>query len=302
MNNKDFWEAIKELSPKLFITYSVIYKLSDNEVGYCYAGNKAISEKIEKSTRRISGDLAELKKLEYLNVIEINKKGNYCEERRIYTNNNYKTFVEDEKNISNLIKTTTKKVDDILYYYNERNTDKTISKEGIDKNVYRGIDKNVYRGIDKNVHGTNTNTNLSNITTSSSFELIFKEHKIQINDQTLKNIKNINPTSERLIEVLKWANSKNQGTGAIILALEKNWKTDVKNKSKEIKKTKAAGIDYDSKKVKPLVEYSDFEIQKNRLLALLSFKLKREDLVIKARNIKDIKELNEFYVSNSLKI
>ena len=63
MRNDIFWKALKELTPKTFITYSALDKLSDNEAGYCFASNKALAEKLGKTHGTISKDISLLKEI-----------------------------------------------------------------------------------------------------------------------------------------------------------------------------------------------------------------------------------------------
>jgi len=293
MNNKDFWEAVRELSPKLFMTYSVIYKLSDNEVGYCYARNKSISEKIGKSIVRVSGDIGELKKLGYLNTIEINKKGNYCEERRIYTNNNYKTFLEDSKKIKKLIKTTTEIKNNVIYFYNERNQVKTVPNRGIVKNDNRGIVKNDYV--------TNTNTNLTNITTtskdkknsSSSLELIFKKHNFKISEVNLKNIEKLNLQESKIEEYLKYTISEKKGIGFLIKALKENWDITKPKEKSESKPKKIIGITHELNKNGVVVKKNGVIIEKTgtKTMETSEFKSKKRELLKKLVHIKDYNKI-----------
>ena len=116
MNNKNFWDAMQDLSPALFKTYAAINKLADNEVGYCFATNESISIKLNKHEKSISRDISELIELGYLFANQI-KIGFKVIERRLYTAENIKTYMNDQKNISNLIKTTMVEKDKILSLY-----------------------------------------------------------------------------------------------------------------------------------------------------------------------------------------
>ena len=74
MNNKTFWEAYAELGSKDFKTYAGISKLSDNELGYCFATNRAIADKCKKHLTTVSTDINVLIKKGYLFSIEIKDK------------------------------------------------------------------------------------------------------------------------------------------------------------------------------------------------------------------------------------
>ena len=163
MNTKNFWDAVNDLSPKLFKTYATIHKLSDNEAGYCFATNEGLSKKMQKHKDNISRDISELIKLEYLYSIEM-KDGFITTERRLYTAENLKTFLIDSKNIDNLYKTYAVVEKDIVYCYNERKPHpdwhKTV-KITNDENVNGANDENVNGANDENVKVIITNNNLS---------------------------------------------------------------------------------------------------------------------------------------------
>lgn len=123
MNAKNLWEAMKELSDKQFKVYMAVYKLADNDVGYCFAGNEHIGEKINKSESRVSQTINELIQLGFLNVLKINQ-GFKVIERRLYTADCYKNYLKDSK--LKIIKTTYKKYADKdgienVIYFNEKN-------------------------------------------------------------------------------------------------------------------------------------------------------------------------------------
>lgn len=120
MNNKTFWDAVRDLPGALFKTYSVINRLADNEVGYCFSKNATISEKMGgKHTTLVSADISKLIEKGYLFSLEI-KKGFIVVERRLYTAENYKQYLEDKKNIENLVPTEIIKKDGIIFFTNER--------------------------------------------------------------------------------------------------------------------------------------------------------------------------------------
>ena len=129
MNNKTFWDAVRDLPGALFKTYSVINRLADNEVGYCFSKNATISEKMGgKHTTLVSADISKLIEKGYLFSLEI-KKGFIVVERRLYTAENYKQYLEDKKNIENLIPTEIVKKDGIIFFTNERLIESQIRTE-----------------------------------------------------------------------------------------------------------------------------------------------------------------------------
>lgn len=129
MNAKNLWEAMKELSDKQFKVYMAVYKLADNDVGYCFSGDSNIGEKINKSRSRVNQTINELIELNFLNVLKITQ-GTKVIERRLYTADCFKNFIKDSK--LKIIKTTyDKKTDsdgnEYIVYYNEKNSKKITS-------------------------------------------------------------------------------------------------------------------------------------------------------------------------------
>ncbi len=126
MNTKDLWDALKELSDKQFKIYSAIHKLADNEIGYCFASDTTIGEKIGKHRKNVNAGVGELIKLGYLTVLKI-EEGTRCTERRLYPTFSYKIYLEDKER--QIIPTTYKVEEDkTVTYFNERNTsNKTVA-------------------------------------------------------------------------------------------------------------------------------------------------------------------------------
>lgn len=156
MNAKNLWEAMKELSDKQFKVYMAVYKLADNEVGYCFSGDSYIGEKINKSRSRVNQTINELIELNFLNVLKITQ-GTKVIERRLYTADCYKSFLKDSK--LKIIKTTyDKKVDsegnEHIIYFNEKNSKKiTSAKTGT------GTSADIGTGTSADI-GTVTSTNI----------------------------------------------------------------------------------------------------------------------------------------------
>lgn len=200
MNNKNFWDAMQDLSPALFKTYAAINKLADNEVGYCFATNESISIKLNKHEKSISRDISELIELGYLFVNQI-KIGFKVIERRLYTAENIKTYIKDQKNISNLIKTTMVEKDKIFYYYNETNStgNKSVTRKYTGNNFEDCTGNNFEeRTGNKNVTVTNTNiTNTNSTTTETNTEQKKESSSSQflniLDSSTKANILSSNP-------------------------------------------------------------------------------------------------------------
>ncbi|MGL5021705.1 helix-turn-helix domain-containing protein [Cetobacterium sp.] len=184
MNNKNFWDAMQDLSPALFKTYAAINKLADNEVGYCFATNESISIKLNKHEKSISRDISELIELGYLFANQI-KIGFKVIERRLYTAENIKTYMNDQKNISNLIKTTMVEKDKIFYYYNETNStgNKSVTRKYTGNKIEDGTGNN-YEERTGNKNVTVTNTNITN-TNSTTTEINTEQKKESSSSQFL---------------------------------------------------------------------------------------------------------------------
>ena len=156
MNAKNLWEAMKELSDKQFKVYMAVYKLADNDVGYCFSGDSNIGEKINKSRSRVNQTINELIELNFLNVLKITQ-GTKVIERRLYTADCFKNFIKDSK--LKIIKTTyDKKTDsdgnEYIVYYNEKNSKKiTSAKTGT------GTSADIGTGTSADI-GTVTSTNI----------------------------------------------------------------------------------------------------------------------------------------------
>ena len=199
MNNKNFWDAMQDLSPALFKTYAAINKLADNEVGYCFATNESISIKLNKHEKSISRDISELIELGYLFANQI-KIGFKVIERRLYTAENIKTYMKDQKNISNLIKTTMKDIEGVFYYYNEANLagNKSVTRKYTGNKIEDGTGNNFEeRTGNKNVTVTNTNITNTNSTTTEINTEPKKESSSQflniLDSSTKTNILSSNP-------------------------------------------------------------------------------------------------------------
>lgn len=199
MNNKNFWDAMQDLSSALFKTYAAINKLADNEVGYCFATNESISTKLNKHEKSISRDISELIELGYLFANQI-KIGFKVIEKRLYTAENIKTYMNDQKNISNLIKTTMVEKDKIFYYYNETNStgNKSVTRKYTGNKSEDGTGNNFEeRTGNKNVTVTNTNITNTNSTTTEINTEPKKESSSQflniLDSSTKANILSSNP-------------------------------------------------------------------------------------------------------------
>ena len=219
MRNDIFWKALKELTPKTFITYSALDKLSDNEVGYCFASNKALAEKIGKNYKTISVDINLLKELGYIKFIEINKKGNYVEERRLYVD--FDNFFRDKENEENLIKTTVKNINGILTFVNER----------------MGIPENEDRGIPENEEGTISNNNLSNNNSlRDKFEMLIRQYKLKglTAQQLILECKGKKEKIDKVENYMKYVSENNKGAGYIITAIRNDY--EINKNEKETKK------------------------------------------------------------------
>lgn len=254
MNAKNLWEAMKELSDKQFKVYMAVYKLADNDVGYCFAGNEHIGEKINKSESRVSQTINELIQLGFLNVLKINQ-GFKVIERRLYTADCYKTYLKDSK--LKIIKTTYKKhvdkdgVENVIYF-NEKNV-----KNNTVADIGNGTLAKIGNGTVADIGNlTSTNIKVSKINKLKPkklelvpFENFFKE-KLKINF-TATNQKAV----EKLLKTMNEKQVKN--------FLLDNYKMAIaaKEKNPNIKSINGLFVDYLKKGERIL--NSVFEEEKN---------------------------------------
>lgn len=244
MNNKTFWEVFAELGSKDFKTYAGISRLADNELGYCFATNKSIAEKCNKNFQVVSRDINDLIKKGYLFSIEIKEKSNTIE-RRLYTCENYMSYVKDNNNLDNLVKTTYKVIEGIVYLENER------KKLPIDQKVDTPIYQKVDTPIDQKVDLTISNIYLSNINSkteepvSVSEKILSKTEKVKFVLNTEKvqlDFKFINELVnkydfETIVELIKLVPKDAENQGAYLRGIIKNTKPKTNNqKQKEATK------------------------------------------------------------------
>lgn len=189
MQTKTFWDACKDLSSGLFKTYAAVHKLCDNDVGYCFSKNETIGKKIKKHEVNVSKDVSELIKLGYLFSIEI-KKGYVTLERRIYTLEQAKLYMEDKANIEGLYITTYKEIKGVLFFTNERYLDGEKRETTINKNA------NGENTASENAKGTVSEN--ANGTVSENA----KQNNTNINN-TNKNINNKKKVDDDILEFLK---------------------------------------------------------------------------------------------------
>ncbi|MGL5778830.1 helix-turn-helix domain-containing protein [Cetobacterium sp.] len=237
MNAKNLWEAMKELSDKQFKVYMAVYKLADNEVGYCFSGDSHIGEKINKSRSRVNQTINELIELNFLNVLKITQ-GTKVIERRLYTADCYKCFLKDSK--LKIMKTTyDKKVDsegnEHIIYFNEKNSKKiTSAKTGT------GTSADIGTGTSADI-GTVTSTNIKvskiNKLKPKKLELVPFENFFK---EELKM--NFTATNQKAVEKLLKTMSEQQ----IKKFLMENYKMAIiaKEKNSNIKSINGLFVDY----------------------------------------------------------
>lgn len=212
MNNKTFWDAVRDLPGALFKTYSVINRLADNEVGYCFSKNATISEKMGgKHTTLVSADISKLIEKGYLFSLEI-KKGFIVVERRLYTAENYKQYLEDKKNIDNLIPTEIVKKDGIIFFTNERLIESQIRTE---KDVVPSVPKSM------NIDGA-----------------YYQSIRLLIGHTSLKyeQVGKLGKPIERIKAVVEFAKKYGKGDGWIYNAIKDDYSLDdtyLKNKEEK---------------------------------------------------------------------
>lgn len=270
MESKMFWDACSELNAPLFKTYAVIHKLCDNAIGYCFAKNKIIADRIRKHEISVSRDISELISKEYLYSIEI-KKGYIVLERRLYTVEHYKLYLEDLANVENLIPSTYKEVEGITLFTNERYVD-NVKIDTVNKNANGTVNIFANGTVNKNAKYNLSNNNLSN--NKPTYEVGGELEKIKsileqygfANDvkvRFLTLIQEKNIPFDRVFKVLEVAPMKKWGEGAIYKALENNWNIETSSEQEERKK---ASEKAERKYKKGLEEAKFANMQKEKVL------------------------------------
>lgn len=237
MNAKNLWEAMKELSDKQFKVYMAVYKLADNDVGYCFSGDLHIGEKINKSRSRVNQTINELIELNFLNVLKITQ-GTKVIERRLYTADCYKSFLKDSK--LKIIKTTyDKKVDsdgnEYIVYYNEKNSKKITSSifgTGTSADIGTGTSADIGTVTSTNIKVSKTNKLKPKKLELVPFENFFKEE--------LKM--NFTATNQKAVEKLLKTMSEQQVKNFLM----DNYKMAIiaKEKNSNIKSINGLFVDY----------------------------------------------------------
>ncbi len=90
----------KELNDGEFRLYMLIKELGNNNAGYCCATNSYFAKILGKHEKSISRLIGVLIKKGYLYMITLTK-GSMTEERRLYVEESYKTYLEDSENKKN---------------------------------------------------------------------------------------------------------------------------------------------------------------------------------------------------------
>lgn len=237
MNAKNLWEAMKDLSDKQFKVYMAVYKLADNDVGYCFAGNEHIGEKINKSESRVSQTINELIQLGFLNVLKINQ-GFKVIERRLYTADCYKNYLKDSK--LKIIKTTYKKdvdkegIENVIYF-NEKN---------VKNNTVADIGNGTLAKIGNGTVADIGNLTSSNIKVSKINKLKTKNDKLVPFEKFFKEELKINftATNQKAIEKLLKTMSEQQVKNFLL----DNYKMAIsaKEKNPDIKSVNGLFVDY----------------------------------------------------------
>lgn len=210
MNNKTFWDAVRDLPGALFKTYSVINRLADNEVGYCFSKNATISEKMGgKHATLVSADISKLIEKGYLFSLEI-KKGFIVIERRLYTAENYKQYIEDKNNLENLTPTEIIKKDGVIFFTNERLIESQI------------------RTKNKDISKTDTSENSSSSKEVCIDGTYYQSVRLIIGHTSLKyeQVGKLGKPIERIKAVVEFAKKYGKGDGWIYNAIKDDYSLD----------------------------------------------------------------------------
>lgn len=210
MRINDFWKTAKELSPLDIIILMAVDNLANNDVGYCFANDETIGEKLDRHKSTINKSIGRLIKKGFLYRLRIDK-GSTCIERRLYTISGYKQYTEDKE--TDIIKTLSVKKEDGTYIYiNERTMEeqpvKVVEPEKGD------IQSQEDAGMEE-------------------VSEVLKEYGHKVNKKTVDNIIATGADIDRLKDVLTWGKAKGQGMGSMIKALKENWITAIDKKKIE---------------------------------------------------------------------
>ena len=194
----------REMTDGEFRLYTLIKELGNNNAGYCYAKNSYFTKvlgKHEKSISRLVGSLIEKG---YLYVINLTK-GATTEERRLYVEESYKTYLEDliKSEKKELIKTVSIKEkaedgDETTLIVNERNyKEYTGNKNATGNSNVTGMGNNIEDGagnkiVTQNIYNKNNNNiNNKKILSNDNIQKVQEEWNILANELNLPKIDKI---------------------------------------------------------------------------------------------------------------
>ena len=219
--NQFIYKALndKELTDGEFRLYMLIKELGNNNDGYCYATNSYFAKIIGKHEKSISRLIGILIKKGYLYMITLTK-GSMTEERRLYVEESYKTYLEDSENKKNkkTIRTYFLKEKDgegteIIITVNERNhKEYTGNKNATGNNNVTGTGNNFEDGTGNNIvtqiynNINNNNINNKKILSNDNIQKDEIEETIKsfhVSDETKEMFRNFREHRKKKNKTLK---------------------------------------------------------------------------------------------------
>ena len=204
--NQFIYKALndKELNDGEFRLYSLIKELGNNNAGYCYATNSYLAKVLGKHEKSISRLIGPLIEKGYLYMIAL-EKGNAVEERRLYAEESYKTYLEDLESYESkkamktyCLKEKTEDGDETTVTVNERNyKEYTGNKNATGNKNVTGTGNKFEDGTGNNIVTENIyNINNNNINIEEDEELgndplgranyfldsVIKNHDLEVNE------------------------------------------------------------------------------------------------------------------------
>jgi hypothetical protein len=203
--NQFIYKALNDsgLTDGEFRLYMLVKELGNNNAGYCYAKNSYFAKVLGKHEKSVSRLVSSLIEKGYLYMISLTK-GTITEERRLYVEESYKTYLEDlqGKEEKTLIKTVSIKEkaedgDETTLIVNERNykeytgnknTTGNKNVTGTSNNIVDGTSNNI---VTQNIYNKNNNNKNKKILSKDNIEKVQKEWNTLASELNLPKIDKI---------------------------------------------------------------------------------------------------------------
>ena len=197
--------------------YILINELSKNNAGYCYSKNQTLAKILNKHEKTISSTISKLIKKGYLYAININR-GSTVIERRLYTENTYKTYIEDFQNSANLIKSRSEKIqeedgEETTLIINERN--KNTGNENTTGTGNENATRTGNENATENIY--NINNNNMNISSKDDIEKVYKKWNEIAEETGLSKVRDMTESRNKAIN----ARIQKHGLECVLETMEK---------------------------------------------------------------------------------